>query len=62
MTPVRAAEPDNGTVTICLYDLGLSRLGFELPTFRMRGERSNRLRHRRGFVTCDWLSYNHGFV
>ena len=47
MTPVRAAEPDNGTVTICLYDLGLLRLGFELPTFRMRGERSNRLRHRR---------------
>ena len=28
------------------YDLGLSRLGFEHPIFRMRGKRSNRLRHR----------------
>ena len=36
-------------VTICFNDLGLSRLGFEHPTFRLRGERSNRLRHRRGF-------------
>ena len=31
----------------CFYDLGLSRLGFEHPTFR--GERSNPLRHRHGF-------------
>ena len=29
-------------------DLGLSRLGFEHPTFRLRGKRSNPLRHRRG--------------
>ena len=27
---------------------GLSRLRFEHPTFRKGGERSNRLRHRRG--------------
>ena len=39
----------SGDVTTCCYDLGLSRLGFELPTLRLRGERSNRLRHRRGF-------------
>ena len=26
-------------VTTCFYDLGLSRLGFERPTFRLRGER-----------------------
>ena len=32
----------SGTVTTCFYDLGLSRLGFEHPTYRMRGERSHR--------------------
>ena len=31
----------SGAVTTCFYDLGLSWLGFELPTFRLRGERSN---------------------
>ena len=30
------------------YDLGLSRLGFEHQTFRLRGQRSNPLCHRRG--------------
>ena len=30
------------------YDLGLSWLGFEHLTFRLRGVRSNPLRHRRG--------------
>ena len=38
----------SGAVITCFYDLGLSRLGFEHPTFRLRGLRSNRLRHRRG--------------
>ena len=33
-------------VTTCFYDLGLSRLWFEHPTFRVWGERSNRLHHR----------------
>ena len=37
---------DKGPVTTCFYDLGLSRLGFEHPIFRMRGQRSNPLRHR----------------
>ena len=32
-------------VTSCFYDLGLSRLGFEHPAFRLRGQRSNSLRH-----------------
>ena len=32
--------------------LGLSRLGFEYPTLRMRGERSNRLRHSGGQNIC----------
>ena len=38
----------SSAVTICLNDLGLSRLGFKHPTFRLRGERFNLLRHRRG--------------
>ena len=33
-----------------LKDLGLSRLGFEHPTFRLRGKRSNPLHH------CGFLS------
>ena len=37
------------------YDLGLSRLGFEHPTFRLRGERSNPLRHRRYTGCRYWL-------
>ena len=44
----------SGVVTTCFYDLCLSRLGFEHPTFRIRGERCNRLRHRDGTT----LSFN----
>ena len=39
-----------GAVTTCFYDLGLSRLGFEHPTFRLQSERSRPLRHRRGLI------------
>ena len=39
------------------YDLGLSRLGFEHPTFRLRGDCSNPLRHRRGFHLLHYLVY-----
>ena len=39
---------DIGAVTTCFNDLGLSRLGFEHPTFRLRDQRSNPLRQRRG--------------
>ena len=42
--------PSNGAVTACFYDLGLSRLEFEHPTFRLQGERSSLLRHRRGKI------------
>ena len=38
---------DSGPVTICFYDLGLSRMVFEHPT-RLRGERSYPLRYRYG--------------
>ena len=42
----------SGVVTICFYDLSLS-LGFEYTTFRLRGERSNPLRHRRGLQRVE---------
>ena len=38
--------------------LGLSRLGFEHPASRLRGECSNQLRHLRGFIiyaSNDWI-------
>ena len=37
-------------VTACFNDLGLSRLGFDHPTFRLRRELNNPLRHRRGLM------------
>ena len=40
-----------GAVTTSFYDLGLSRLGLKHPTFRLRGERTNSMRHRRGLNT-----------
>ena len=46
-------------VTTCFYDLHLSRLGFEHPTFRLRGQRSNPLRHRRSDNNSkcyEWLN------
>ena len=42
----------------CVYDLGLSRQGFEYLTFRLRGERSNLLRLRRG----DKIRSKHMYV
>ena len=38
----------SGAVTTCFDDLGLLRLEFEHITFRLRGERAYRLRHRCG--------------
>ena len=35
----------SGVVTTCFYDLRPSWLGFDHPTFRLRSERSNPLRH-----------------
>ena len=44
------------------YDLGLSRLGIEHPTFPLRGKRSNRLHHQRGFENmCCKKSVTRGF-
>ena len=54
----------SGAVTTIFYDLGLSRLGFEHPTFRLWGQRSNPLlylRFSKNYVylsdidsTCRW--------
>ena len=41
----------SGAFTTCFNDWGLSRLGFELPTYRLHGECSNPLRHRCGSTT-----------
>ena len=40
----------SGAVTTVFSDLGLSRLRFEHPTFRMRGECNNPQRHRCGLA------------
>ena len=42
-----------GAVSTCFYDLGLSRLGFEHPTFSLRDARSNWLRHLRGLFVVN---------
>ena len=47
-----------GAVTTCFYGLVLSRLGFEHPTFRLRGERSHPLRHRQD--GCRWKVASRG--
>ena len=49
----------SGAVTICFNEEFLSRSGFEHPIFRIRGERSTWLRHRRSFILQNlWSNYN----
>ena len=43
--------PSSGAVTTWFYDLCLSRLGFEHPTFCLRGQRSNPLHHHRSHIS-----------
>ena len=40
------------------YDLGLTRLGFEHPSFRLRDESSNRLRHRGLYKSINLSFFN----
>ena len=47
-------EFGGGSITTCFNDIGMSRLGFEQPTFRLRDGRYKPLRHRRGQY-IDWL-------
>ena len=44
---------DSEALITCFYDLGLSLLGFEHPTFRLQDERSNRLRPSIRCLTCN---------
>lgn len=46
------------SVTKSFYDLGLSRLGFEFPSFRLLSERFNPLRHHRGFLRICSLFFS----
>ena len=43
------------------YDLCMFRQGFEHTTFRVRGERSNRLCHRRGSPTREYFTQTANF-
>ena len=45
MTHTQCQAFPKGTLTTCFNDIGLSRLGFEHPTFCMRGRCSDPLRH-----------------
>ena len=47
----------SGAVTTCFYKLGVLRLGFEHPTYHLRGERSNPLRHRCGLAFIIFYDY-----
>ena len=44
-----------------LKRLGMLRPNFEHPTFRMRGERFNRMRHRRDYKV-DFVKMLHNYV
>ena len=50
MTLGPTVELSVGLSLLVKYDLCLPRRGFEHPTFHMRGERSNRLRHRNSLL------------
>ena len=43
----------SGAVNTCFKDLGLSRMGFELPTLHLRTNASNSLRHRNGLCPIE---------
>ena len=47
----------SGAITTCIYDKGLSRLGFKNPIFRMRGKHSNQQRHRRSLSLLAWRAH-----
>ena len=51
LTPIAERFAYSGAITACFYDLDLSLLGFEHPTFRLRGQRSNSQRPHRCFST-----------
>ena len=58
MTLKPIAEHFPVELSLPVYDLGLSRLGFEHATSRLRGQRSNPLRHRRGIPYLIILDFD----
>ena len=48
----------SGAVITCFYESGLSSLGFKHPAFRMRGERSERLRTAAAWHISKWRLVN----
>ena len=48
----------SGAVITCFYYLALSRLWFEQPTFRIPGERSNRLRTAAATLSFIWTYFD----
>ena len=56
LTPIVEPSVCSWAVTTCFYDLGLSRLGFEHKTFRLRGERFYPPRCRRGSLDSELFS------
>ena len=52
----------SGADPSCFYDLGLSRLRFEHPTFRLRGDCSNPLRHRRSLYFVNLVTVGKWFI
>ena len=52
-TPIAEPSVCSGAVTKCFYDLGLSQMGFEHKSFRLRGERSYPLHYHRGSLHLE---------
>ena len=58
-THINCREFGSGAVTLtCFYDLCLSRLGFEHPTFRLRGEHSKPTAPPPRFVRIEMALYS----
>ena len=55
-TPVAKRLAVELSLTVFFFYLGLFWLGFKHPTFRMRGERSNRLLHRGGEINTHLVN------
>ena len=62
LTLAHIAERLEEGLSLPVFYLGLSRLGFEPLTLRLRCERSNRLCHRRGYNTRYMMTLRHECV
>ena len=51
-------NPWSGAATTYFNKIGLSWLGFQHPTYSLRGKHSNRLRHHRGCVNSTTVHVN----